>query len=77
VRAVFVASQAAARHMGEGGRIITIGSALAQRAPVPGMTLYTMTKAALTGLTRIDLGGPGPILPGLDEKGEVGSWSRL
>src|SRR6516225_3937817 len=77
VRAVFIASQAAARHMGEGGRIITIGSALAQRAPVPGMTLYTMTKAALTGLTRIDLGGPGPILPGLDEKGEVGSWSRL
>jgi len=51
-RAVFIASQAAARHMGEGGRIITIGSALAQRVPVPGMTLYTMTKAALTGLTK-------------------------
>ena len=31
VRAVFVASQAAARHMTEGGRIITIGSALAER----------------------------------------------
>src|SRR6202042_1816128 len=29
VRAVFTASQAAARHMSEGGRIITIGSALA------------------------------------------------
>src|SRR6516164_456879 len=52
VRAVFIASQAAARHMGEGGRIITIGSALAERVPVPGMTLYTMTKAALTGLTK-------------------------
>src|SRR5215472_7032243 len=42
VRAVFVASQAAARHMTEGGRIITVGSALAERVPVP----------ALTGLTR-------------------------
>jgi 3-oxoacyl-[acyl-carrier protein] reductase len=62
VRAVFIASQAAARHMGEGGRIITIGSALAERVPVPGMTLYTMTKAALTGLTRglaRDLGARG------------------
>ena len=36
VRAVFAASQAAARHMSEGGRIITIGSALADRVPVPG-----------------------------------------
>ena len=35
VRAVFVAAQAAARHMGEGGRIITIGSALAERVPSP------------------------------------------
>jgi 3-oxoacyl-[acyl-carrier protein] reductase len=52
VRAVFVACQAAARHMSEGGRIITIGSALADRVPVPGLTLYAMAKAALSGLTR-------------------------
>src|SRR5258708_35335011 len=52
VRAVFVASQAAARHMGEGGRIITIGSALTERVPVPGLTLYAMAKSALTGLTK-------------------------
>jgi 3-oxoacyl-[acyl-carrier protein] reductase len=52
VRAVFVASQAAARYMTEGGRIITIGSALAERVPLPGMTLYSMAKSALTGLTR-------------------------
>jgi 3-oxoacyl-[acyl-carrier protein] reductase len=52
VRAVFVAAQAAARHMTEGGRIITIGSALAERVPVPGMTLYSMAKSALIGLTR-------------------------
>ncbi len=52
VRAAFVAAQAAARHMGEGGRIITIGSALAERVPVPGLTLYAMAKSALTGLTK-------------------------
>jgi 3-oxoacyl-[acyl-carrier protein] reductase len=52
VRAVFVAAQAAARHMPEGGRIITVGSALAERVPAPGMTLYAMAKSALTGLTR-------------------------
>jgi 3-oxoacyl-[acyl-carrier protein] reductase len=52
VRAAFVAAQAAARRMSEGGRIITIGSSLAERVPGPGMTLYSMTKAALTGLTR-------------------------
>ena len=52
VRAVFVASQAAARHMNTDGRIITIGSALADRVPIPGMTLYSMAKSALTGMTR-------------------------
>jgi 3-oxoacyl-[acyl-carrier protein] reductase len=52
VRAVFAASQAAARHMSAGGRIITIGSALAERIPVPGLTLYAMVKSALTGLTK-------------------------
>jgi len=52
VRAVFLAAQAAARHMTNGGRIITIGSALAERVPVEGMTAYAMAKAALTGLTR-------------------------
>jgi 3-oxoacyl-[acyl-carrier protein] reductase len=52
VRAVFAATQAAARHMSDGGRIITIGSALAERVPVSGLTLYTMVKSALTGLTK-------------------------
>jgi len=52
VRAVFAASQAGARHMTEGGRIISIGSALADRVPIPGLTLYAMCKAALTGLTK-------------------------
>ena len=52
VRAVFLAAQAAARHMSAGGRIITIGSAMAERVPGPGMTLYAMSKSALTGLTK-------------------------
>jgi len=52
VRAVFVASQAAARHMGDGGRIISIGSCFAERVPYPGVSLYAMSKSALIGLTK-------------------------
>ncbi|HEX4248813.1 MAG TPA: SDR family oxidoreductase [Pseudonocardia sp.] len=52
VTAAFTASQAASRHLGEGGRIISIGSNLANRVPSAGMTLYSMTKSALEGLTR-------------------------
>ena len=62
VRAAFVAAQAAARHLGEGGRIITIGSALGDHVPAPGMTLYAMAKSALVGLTKglaRDLGARG------------------
>ena len=52
VRAVFVAAQEASRHMGEGGRIITIGSTNADRMPFVGGAVYAMTKAAVAGLTR-------------------------
>jgi 3-oxoacyl-[acyl-carrier protein] reductase len=52
VRAVFVAAQAAARHMGSGGRIVTIGSVNGDRVPFEGGSLYAMTKAAVAGLTR-------------------------
>jgi NAD(P)-dependent dehydrogenase (short-subunit alcohol dehydrogenase family) len=52
VRSAFVAAQAASRHLGRGGRIISIGSNLAERVSEPGVTLYAMSKAALTGLTR-------------------------
>jgi len=52
VRAVFVASQEASRHMKEGGRIITIGSTNAERMPFAGGGPYAMTKAAVAGLTR-------------------------
>lgn len=52
VRAVIVASQAAAKHLPEGGRIITTGSCLAERVTDPGIALYAMSKAALIGFTK-------------------------
>jgi 3-oxoacyl-[acyl-carrier protein] reductase len=73
VRAPFVASRAAARHMTAGGRIITIGSNMVERTVFPGFTLYSLSKTALVGLTKglsRDLGprgitanlvNPGPI----------------
>lgn len=62
LRAVFLASQAAAAQMSNGGRIISIGSCFAERVPYPGISLYAMTKSALLGLTRglaRDLGARG------------------
>lgn len=51
-RAVFAAIQRAAQVMTEGGRIINIGSSLAERVPSPDMSLYAMSKAAVWGLTK-------------------------
>ncbi|WP_405859080.1 SDR family oxidoreductase [Streptomyces sp. NBC_00090] len=62
VRAAFLASQAAAGRLPEGGRIVTIGSCMAQRVPGPGGTLYATSKSALIGLTKAlarELGGRG------------------
>lgn len=42
----------AVHHMGEGGRIINIGSGAATRVGSPGMTDYAATKSALAGYTR-------------------------
>ncbi|GAA2503968.1 SDR family oxidoreductase [Streptomyces thermolineatus] len=52
VRAPYLYAQAAVEHMAEGGRIVSIGSCLAQRVPFPGSALYATSKAALTGLTK-------------------------
>ncbi|MGW0928217.1 SDR family NAD(P)-dependent oxidoreductase [Streptomyces sp. NPDC002644] len=52
VRAPFTASRAAVRHMERGGRIISIGSNVAERAVFPGLALYSMSKSALVGMTR-------------------------
>ncbi|MFC9732237.1 SDR family NAD(P)-dependent oxidoreductase [Streptomyces roseolus] len=52
VRATFLASQAAAERLPDGGRIITIGTCMTQRVAGPGVTLYTLSKSALVGLNR-------------------------
>ena len=52
VRAAFVGIQAASQAMKDGGRIILIGSNTAVRTAFPGASVYSMTKAALTGLVR-------------------------
>ncbi|MEO5866142.1 MAG: SDR family oxidoreductase [Sphingomonas sp.] len=52
VRAPFLAAKKAASLMTEGGRIITIGSIVADRMPGTGGTLYAASKAALGGMTR-------------------------
>jgi 3-oxoacyl-[acyl-carrier protein] reductase len=52
VRAVFVASKAAAAHMRDGGRIINISSTNADRMPFVGGAAYAMSKSALTGLAK-------------------------
>jgi 3-oxoacyl-[acyl-carrier protein] reductase len=52
IRGAFVAVQEASRHMGEGGRIIIIGSVNADRMPFAGGSVYAMTKAAVAGFTR-------------------------
>lgn len=62
VKAVFLATRAAAAHMPEGGRVISIGSNLAARVPWPGMSLYVLSKSALVGFTKAvarDLGPRG------------------
>lgn len=52
VRGVFVAAKAALPYMGEGGRIINIGSVNADRIPFAGGSAYAMSKAALKGLVQ-------------------------
>jgi 3-oxoacyl-[acyl-carrier protein] reductase len=73
VRAPFLAAQKVAGLMKHGGRIVTIGSIVADRMPGKGGTLYAASKAALGGLTRglardlgdrgitVNLIQPGPI----------------
>ena len=62
IRGVFVVSRSAARVMGEGGRIINIGSIFGESMPLANLGLYTMSKFAVAGLTRAwarDLGPQG------------------
>ncbi|HAT2608309.1 TPA: 3-oxoacyl-ACP reductase FabG [Kluyvera intermedia] len=52
VRGVVIATQAALAYLPDGGRIINIGSCLANHVPLQGIAVYAMTKSALNSLTR-------------------------
>lgn len=52
VRGVFLAIQAAASNMKDGGRIITIGSNTAIRTGLPGGSVYGMSKAAVARMVK-------------------------
>jgi 3-oxoacyl-[acyl-carrier protein] reductase len=80
IRAAFVGIQSAVKVMRDGGRIITIGSSAANRIAFPGISAYSMTKAAIQGLVRglaVDLASrgitvnnvqPGPIATDINPK---------
>lgn len=52
VHGVIAAIRTASQLMGEGGRIVTVGSMLADRASFPGLADYVATKAAVVGYTK-------------------------
>lgn len=52
VKGVFVSIQESLKHMKSGGRIVNIGSVMSDFAIFPGAAVYTMTKAAVAGLTK-------------------------
>jgi 3-oxoacyl-[acyl-carrier protein] reductase len=62
IRGVFVATQAALKHMKSGGRIIMIGSAVGERVAAPGLVPYAGTKGAVKMFTQAlarEIGGRG------------------
>ena len=52
VRGLFVTTQAALRHLPEGGRIISIGSCVGERMMTPGLVAYSATKGAVKMFTQ-------------------------
>src|SRR6201993_4332976 len=52
VRGVFIATQAALKHLKDGGRIISIGSCVGERATTPGLAAYSATKGAVKMFTQ-------------------------
>src|ERR1700691_1866591 len=52
IRGVFAATQAALKHMKDGGRIIMIGSAVGERAVAPGLLPYPAPKGAVKMFTQ-------------------------
>jgi len=85
IRGVMVATQAALKHMKDGGRIIMIGSCVGERMMTPGLVPYSATKGAVKmfsqGLSR-EVGSrgitvnniqPGPIDTDLNPA--AGEWA--
>jgi 3-oxoacyl-[acyl-carrier protein] reductase len=52
IRGVFIATQAALKHMKSGGRIINIGSCVGERMLTPGLAAYCATKGAVKMFTQ-------------------------
>ena len=52
IRGAFVATQAALKHMKDGGRIIMIGSCVGERMMTPGLVPYSATKGAVKMFTQ-------------------------
>ena len=52
IRGVFIATQAALKHMNKGGRIISIGSCVGERMMTPGLAAYAATKGAIKMFTQ-------------------------
>ena len=85
VRGVFLATQAALKHMKSGSRIIMVGSAVGERVLVPGLVPYAGTKGAVKMFTQAlarEIGSrgitvnnvqPGPIDTDLNPA--VGDWA--
>jgi 3-oxoacyl-[acyl-carrier protein] reductase len=86
LRGVFATTQAALKHIPDGGRIISIGSCVGERNFTPGLTAYAATKGAVKmftqGLAR-ELGAraitvnnvqPGPIDTDLNPA--AGDWAE-
>src|SRR5579863_9343516 len=85
IRGTFVTTQAALKHMNDGGRVIMIGSCVGERMMTPGLASYSATKGAVKmfsqGLSR-EVGGrgitvnniqPGPIDTDLNPA--AGDWA--
>ena len=52
IRGVFVATQAALKHLNDNGRIINIGSCVGERMMTPGLVPYSATKGAVKMFTQ-------------------------
>jgi 3-oxoacyl-[acyl-carrier protein] reductase len=52
VLGIFATTQAALKHMKDGGRIIMVGSAVGERAVAPGLVPYAATKGAVKMFTQ-------------------------